>query len=236
MKTLVIIPTYNESENLEGIVDAIAEHAPDVDVMIVDDASPDGTGDIADALANRSPHIQAVHRTGKLGLGTAYIEGFRRALQAEYDKIFEMDADFSHNPADLPRLIEMLNHYDCVVGSRYIPRGGIEGWGPVRWGISRIGNLYAELALNVPVVDMTSGFVGYRSSALRSIPYQQVASKGYGFQIEMKFQIHRAGLTIIEVPIFFRDRTHGQSKMHGGIVTEALNLVWRLRHLPSSSE
>lgn len=231
MKTLIVIPTYNESENLTGIVETVYAHLDNVDVLIVDDASPDGTGELADALARDNPRIKVTHRIGKLGLGTAYIEGFRRALEEDYDKIIEMDADFSHDPADLPRLIKMLDHYDCVVGSRYIPGGKIVGWGPVRWGISRIGNLYAEIALDVPLVDITSGFVGYRSSTLRKIPFEHVSARGYGFQIEMKFLVHRAECSIIEIPIWFRDRTQGQSKMHSGIVTEATGLVWRLRQI-----
>ncbi|MCA9565308.1 MAG: polyprenol monophosphomannose synthase [Myxococcales bacterium] len=229
MKTLIIMPTYNEKENLELILEAIHEEVPDVHLLIVDDGSPDGTGDIADGLAEKDERIHVLHRTGKLGLGSAYITGFKWALERDYDLVFEMDADFSHNPKYLPIMIDALHTHDMVVGSRYIEGGGTENWGVGRKIISKGGGTYARTVLGMKVRDLTAGFVAYRRETLEAIDLDAVSAAGYGFQIELKYRVHCAGLSIKEIPIVFPDRVRGESKMSGNIFFEALVLVWKLR-------
>ena len=229
-RVLIIIPTYNERENLEPILGAVSRELPEADFLVVDDHSPDGTGEIADALAAADPRVKVLHRAGKLGLGTAYLAGFRRALDERYDFIFEMDADFSHDPKYLAPMIDHLRHdADMVVGSRYVAGGGTVNWGPVRKLISRGGSLYARTILGVPTRDLTSGFAGYRRATLEGIGIDTVRSNGYSFQIEMKFRATRGGFRVVEHPIVFPDRRVGKSKMSRAIFVEALTRVWKMR-------
>ncbi len=228
-KTLIIIPTYNERENLEAIVRAIHEVVAHVEILVVDDNSPDGTGQIADALAAADSRIHVVHRRGKEGLGKAYIAGFRWALARDYVRIVEMDADFSHPPRYLPDLLAATEQADMAVGSRYVAGGATENWGLARRIISRGGGVYARLILGIPVQDLTAGFVCYRRETLERLPLDEVTSSGYVFQIELKYRVFRAGMTIREVPITFPDRVAGESKMSPGIAAEAITQVWKLR-------
>ena len=228
-RTLVIIPTYDERENVQAIARAIHEEVPEVDLLFVDDASPDGTGPLVDAMAAADRRVQVLHRTGKLGLGTAYLEGFRRGLAGGYDLLVEMDADFSHDPCYLPEMLRRARSADVVVGSRYVAGGGTENWGLGRRLISRGGGLYARAVLGLPIRDLTAGFVCYRRRVLEALDLGAVTSQGYGFQIEMKFRVVRAGFRVEEMPILFVDRRVGQSKMSKRIFLEALGLVWKLR-------
>jgi dolichol-phosphate mannosyltransferase len=228
----VILPTYNERENLETVVTrtgtALATCDPPVEgtVLIVDDASPDGTGEIADRLAGEHGNVRVLHRTRKGGLGGAYLAGFDEALAAGADLVIEMDADLSHDPADLPRLIDAAREgADVVLGSRYLPGGGVEGWSLHRRLISRAGGRYAAMVLGLRVTDLTGGFKCFRASALRAMDRELVRSRGYAFQVELTFHAARAGLEIAEVPIVFREREHGRSKMSPAIALEAL---WKI--------
>lgn len=223
------MPTYNEKENIEEIAKAIFEEASDVHLLIIDDGSPDGTGDIADRMATQDDRIAVLHREGKLGLGTAYLAGFGYALERDYEQIFEMDADFSHKPSYLPAMREALQTADMVVGSRYVAGGGTENWSFSRRFISRGGGIYARSVLGMKVQDLTAGFVGYRRKTLQKVDLSSVGAAGYGFQIEMKYRVHLGKMTITEIPIVFADRAKGTSKMSGGILFEALFLVWKLR-------
>lgn len=229
-RVLVIVPTYNERDNLPLIVEAVHEHLPQADVLVVDDASPDGTGAIADELAARDPKLFALHRAGKQGLGTAYVAGFRWALARDYRYIFEMDCDFSHDPKYLPMLLAQAEQgADLVLGSRYVTGGGTVNWGPLRKLISRGGSLYARTILGVPVRDLTGGFKCFRRHVLEAIDLQRVSAQGYGFQIEMTWRALKLGFKVVELPIVFVDRRVGQSKMSKKIFAEALTLVWKLR-------
>jgi dolichol-phosphate mannosyltransferase len=230
MRELVaVIPTYNERENIEGIVQAILRQPLDISVLIVDDNSPDGTGQIADTLAERDDRVEVLHRTGKEGLGTAYRAGFRYALEHGAQYCFEIDADFSHNPDDLPRLYAAASQADAAVGSRYIKGGGSSDWSLLRWMISRGGNLYTKLVARTKTVDTTSGFRCYSRRVLEAIPLDRVTSQGYAFQIEMTFVAEALGFRIVEVPIIFTDREGGESKMSSDIFWEGLKVVWGLR-------
>ena len=231
-RSLVVLPTYNERENIEPIVTAILGQAADFEVLVVDDNSPDGTGEIADRLAAAHPkRIHVIHRAGKRGLGTAYIEGFGWALARDYEYVFEMDADFSHDPADLLRLrAPLLNGgADAAVGSRWVPGGGTRNWSFLRTFISRGGSVYARLILGVPVKDLTSGFKCFSRRVLERLDLETVGSNGYAFQVEMNFRCHRHGFRVAEVPITFVDRRVGKSKMGSHIVTEAMTMVLKLR-------
>lgn len=229
-RALIVVPTYNERENVERVAAEFLAPVEGVELLFVDDASPDGTGDLLDQIAARDPRVQVLHRAGKLGLGTAYLDGFRWALARRYRLVIEMDADFSHDPRFLPRMVELAEGgADLVVGSRYVEGGGTINWGLGRQLISRAGGRYARLVLGFRVSDPTSGFLCYRRDTLEKIDLGAVHSNGYGFQIEMKYRVHRAGLRIVEIPIVFEDRRVGQSKMSGGIVAEALWMVWKLR-------
>jgi dolichol-phosphate mannosyltransferase len=229
-RTLIVVPTYNERDNVERVATEFLLPVSDAELLFVDDASPDGTGALIDDIVARDPRVHVLHREGKLGLGTAYLDGFRWALARGHDLIVEMDADFSHDPRYLPKLVELASRgADLVVGSRYIEGGGTINWGLGRQFISRAGGRYARMVLGFDVKDPTSGFVCYRRETLERLDLDSVRSNGYGFQIEMKYRVHRAGLRIVEVPIVFEDRRVGQSKMSGGIVAEALWMVWRLR-------
>ncbi len=225
----VIIPTYNERENIAELVSRILEHSR-FRVLVVDDNSPDGTGDLVSGMAAAEPRISLLSRPGKLGLGTAYIAGFRRALADGAQFIFEMDADFSHDPVYLSQLLAAAeDRYDLVLGSRYVRGGGTVNWGLLRQCISRGGNIYASLILGLPVADSTGGFRCYRRAVLEGINLDAVRSNGYSFQIEMVYRTLRAGFRVGEIPIIFPDRRVGQSKMSRRIVVEALINVWRLR-------
>ncbi len=226
---LVIIPTYNERENLTPLLAAILEQVPRADVLVVDDASPDGTGELATALAATEPRVRVLHRAGKQGLGTAYVAGFRYGLVNGYEHIIEMDADFSHRPEDLPRLIEAASHADVVVGSRNVPGGRTENWSSIRKVISKGGSLYARLLLGLPVRDCTSGFKCFHRAALEALDLERLRSNGYAFQVEVNYACARAGFRFAEVPIVFPDRVRGTSKMSSRIVWEAALLVLRLR-------
>src|SRR4051794_16104112 len=229
MKSLVIVPTYNERENLPQLVPAILAQGESFHVLVVDDNSPDGTGQIADDLAAADSRVNVLHRDGKRGLGTAYVAGFKWALANGFDYVFEMDADFSHDPAALPSLLAGAQRGDCAVGSRWVPGGGTENWSFLRTFISRGGSVYSKLILGVPVNDLTSGFKCFAAYVLRSLDLDSIRSNGYGFQVEVNYRCHRLGFRIVEVPIRFVDRRVGKSKMSGSIVVEAAGVVWRLR-------
>jgi dolichol-phosphate mannosyltransferase len=227
---LVIVPTYNERDNLEELVSRVHAQLPAADLLVVDDASPDGTGQLADDIARRDPQVKVLHRQGKLGLGTAYVAGFKYALAQKYEHIFEMDCDFSHDPKYLPTLLaESHRGADLVLGSRYVSGGGTENWGPLRKFISRGGSLYARTILGVSVHDLTGGFKCFRRRVLESIDLDHVNAQGYGFQIEMTYRALKHGFRVVEVPIIFVDRRVGQSKMSRRIFVEAITLVWKLR-------
>jgi dolichol-phosphate mannosyltransferase len=229
----VILPTYNEAGNIERMVEAIGPKlSADDRILIVDDNSPDGTGRIADGLVAVDPRVEVLHRPGKQGLGPAYIAGFRRALEGGAGLVVQMDADFSHDPAYLPRLIAASALADLVVGSRYVPGGGITEWGAARRLISRGGSLYSRVVLGVPVRDLTGGFKCFRREVLESIELNTVNASGYSFQVEMTYRVLKAGFEVIEVPITFRERQAGSSKMSNSIVIEA---AWRVPAIRISS-
>lgn len=235
-ESLVIIPCYHEAENIRQLILAIWEYCPRIHILVVDDNSQDGTPEIVmDLQKNHSETLHLIRRAGKLGLGTAYIAGFRWALGKHYQAIVEMDADFSHNPSTLPLLVAKLGQYHAVIGSRYIEGGGTENWHPLRKAISRFGSLYARSILGMNVQDLTGGFNAWRRETIEAINVNSVRSEGYAFQIELKYRCHQAGLTICEVPILFSERREGQSKMSGKIMIEALFRVWALRFLVSKS-
>jgi dolichol-phosphate mannosyltransferase len=222
----VCLPTYNERENLEPIVDRLGPIlGGEGVVLVIDDSSPDGTGEIADRLAAERSWVHVLHRPRKEGLGPAYLAGFRRALELGADLILEMDCDFSHDPADVPRLVAAAEDADVVLGSRYVPGGGTRNWGLLRRLISRGGSLYAQLLLSVPIRDLTGGFKCYRRAVLETIDLDAIHSKGYAFQIETTYRALRAGFRVVEVPIVFTDREVGGSKMSRAIVLEA---VWKV--------
>jgi dolichol-phosphate mannosyltransferase len=226
LRTLVIVPTYNEIDNVASIVNRIHAAAPDVDILIVDDASPDGTGRLADELASNDPRLFVLHRTGKRGLGPAYLAGFAVAIRDGYDAVVEMDADGSHDPADLPAMLELLAvGNDLVIGSRWVPGGAVLNWPRLRQAISRVGNRYARWALQSGIRDITAGYRVFRAATLSKLNLAGVSSQGYCFQVELGWRVERAGFRVAEHPITFVERTAGVSKMHAGIVVEAL---WRV--------
>ena len=227
---LIVTPTYNERSNLKAFVEATLGTAPRAHLLIVDDNSPDGTGVLADEIAARDSRVRVLHRPGKLGLGTAYVAGFHMGLRDGYRYLFEMDADLSHDPKYLPDFFAALEQgADIVIGSRNIPGGGVEGWGPGRHFVSKGGSLYSRLILDVHVRDLTSGYKGFRSQAVAAIFGDHVDSNGYSFQIEMSYRALQSGLKIVEVPIVFVDRRVGESKMDARIFAEAVVTVWKLR-------
>jgi dolichol-phosphate mannosyltransferase len=222
----LVLPTFNEAENLEPLVEAArAKLPPGARVLVVDDNSPDGTGEIADRLAARHENVAVLHRPRKEGLGPAYIAGFRRALEGGAGFVLEMDADFSHDPAYLPRLLEAAKRADVVLGSRYVAGGGVTDWGALRRTISRGGSTYARLMLGVDVRDLTGGFKCFRRKVLEAIDLDAITTRGYAFQVELTYRAVRCGFEVVEVPILFRERRVGKSKMDLSIVAEA---VWRL--------
>jgi len=224
-RVLVVVPTYNEADNIRGIVDRIRRAVPAAEVLIVDDASPDGTGALADRMARADGHLHVLHRGAKQGLGAAYVAGFGWAVERGYAAVAEMDADGSHAPEELPRLLDAARDADVVIGSRWTTGGRVVNWPLRRRLLSRLGNLYTRLALGMPLSDATGGFRVYRVSALRRLALPSVASQGYAFQVELSWRAHRAGLRTVEVPITFVERERGTSKMSPVIVGEAL---WRV--------
>jgi dolichol-phosphate mannosyltransferase len=222
----LVLPTFNEAENLEPLVEAArSKLPPSARVLIVDDSSPDGTGEIADRLAAQHENVAVLHRPRKEGLGPAYVAGFRRALEGGAGFVLEMDSDFSHDPAYLPRLLEAAKRADVVLGSRYVAGGGVSDWGALRRAISRGGSTYARLMLGVDVRDLTGGFKCFRREVLEAIDLDAITTRGYAFQVELTYRAIRCGFTVVEVPILFRERRVGNSKMDLSIVAEA---VWRL--------
>lgn len=226
-RAVMVVPTYNEADNLSWIVGRLRAAQPRIDVLIVDDGSPDGTGDIADALAAADPAVRVLHRTEKAGLGAAYLHGFAVALEAGYDVIGEMDADGSHQPEQLDRLLTALGSADLVIGSRYVPGGSVVNWPMRRRLLSRGGNLYVRLLLGIEVRDATAGYRLFRRSTLEKIHLDDVQSTGYVFQTDLVTRTLQAGLTVAEVPIEFVERERGDSKMSGAVAVESLRLVTR---------
>jgi dolichol-phosphate mannosyltransferase len=236
-RTVIVMPTYDELQNLESMARRVRAAVPEVDLLVVDDNSPDGTGDLADKLAEGDSHVHVLHRAGKEGLGRAYIAGFSWALEQDYDAIVEMDADGSHQPEELPRLLGALADADAVIGSRWVRGGKVVNWPKSREVLSRGGNIYTRLMLGLHVEDATGGYRAYRAATLRKIDLNQVESTGYCFQIDLTIRVVRSGLKLVEVPITFIERALGASKMSNAIVREAL---WRVTQwgvsarLPSS--
>lgn len=231
-RTLVIIPTYDERENLPRLLPAVLDQDPGIEVLVVDDASPDGTGALAEEFAAENPRVHVLHREGKLGLGTAYIAGFHWGIERNYDFIMEMDADFSHDPAHLPTFLDAIQNFDVVLGSRYLHgRVTVVNWPIARLLLSFFANVYARWVTGLPLADATGGFKCFRTEVLRAIELDRVESNGYAFQIEMSFRAWKKGYRLGEIPIMFVDRDVGESKMSGHIVREAVWRVWRLRFL-----
>jgi len=227
-KTLVVTPTYNEADNIEKFVGQVLSQGPDIEMLIVDDNSPDKTGEIVDRLASKNPKIHTLHRPGKMGLGTAYVEGFRFAIANGFDFVFEMDADFSHNPEEIPRMLEKAKTYDLVIGSRYTNGVRVINWPIRRLLLSYSANVYTRIITGMPLKDATGGFKCFRRAVLESIDLSRVKSNGYAFQIEMNFKAFTKGYKLVEHPIIFADRTVGESKMSRKIVYEAVFMVWKL--------
>ncbi len=228
-RALIIFPTYNEKENIERIVEDVLKQDEIIEVLIVDDNSPDGTGDIADRIAEDNPRIHVEHRAEKSGLGTAYIHGFKWAIAHSYDYVFEMDADYSHKPEYLPHFLEAIKDNDLVLGSRYISGVNVINWPMSRLLLSYYANVYTRIVTGLPVCDATGGFKCFRREVLEAIDLDKVRSNGYTFQIEMSMRAYKRGFKIREIPIIFVDREHGHSKMSKKIVREAVWMVWWLR-------
>ena len=231
MKTLIIIPTYNEIENIEKMIRQIFQVQPDVHILIVDDNSPDGTGDVVDKISVENPAVHLIRRAGKMGLGTAYVAGFRYALQNGYEFIFEMDADFSHDPKEIPNLLTAIGECDLVIGSRYVQGVNVVNWPLRRLILSYAANVYTKVITGLPLKDSTGGFKCFRKEVLAAIDLEKIKSNGYAFQIEMNFKTWKKGFRIKEIPIVFFDRVVGSSKMSGKIIREAVWMVWKLLFL-----
>jgi len=229
VKTLIAIPTYNERENIGELIRQIFTYAPDTDLLVIDDNSPDGTGALLDELAAQDTRIHVMHRPGKMGLGTAYVAGFRYAIAHDYDFVFEMDADFSHDPRYLPNFLKLAQDNDLVIGSRYIAGGGTPNWKPLRRFISGGGNRFARTMLGIPIHDCTGGYRCYRVAALRTLNLDAISAQGYAFQVEMAYNIWKSGFRWAETPIIFEDRRVGKSKMSRKIFIEAFLWVTRAR-------
>lgn len=234
-RALVIIPTFNESENLPRLVPSVLSRDERLEILVVDDNSPDGTGRLAEEIAAAEPRVHVIHRAGKLGLGTAYIAGFKWGIEHGYDILFEMDADFSHDPAHLPQFLEAVQDYDLVLGSRYLHgRVTVVNWPMGRLLLSYFANSYARWVTGLPIADATGGFKCFRRQVLEAIELDRVESNGYAFQIEMSFRAWKKGFRLGEIPIMFVDRDLGESKMSKKIVREAVWRVWRLRFLAAT--
>ena len=232
MKALIVVPTYNEKENIEGIIDAVLAQGDDIEILVVDDSSPDGTGEIVDRLAAAEPRIHVIHREEKLGLGSAYIAGFKWALaNTDTQFVFEMDADFSHDPGAIPELLEKAKDYDLVIGSRYLHGITVINWPLSRLILSYGANRYTHIVTGLPLRDSTGGFKCFRRETLEQLPLDTIKSDGYSFQIEMNFFCWKKKLRIVEIPIIFTDRRVGISKMSRKIIWEAAFMVWRLRFM-----
>lgn len=229
MKLLIIVPTYNESENIGKLIGRLLNMPENIEVLVVDDNSPDGTGDLVADWTKTRPRLHLLSREKKMGLGPAYLAGFRWALQRNYDAVLEMDADLSHRPRYIPRFLDLLNSYDVVAGSRWMRGGRIANWPVSRVLLSRIANLYASMILGVSLKDLTGGFTCYRRAVLETLDLDRIHSDGYSFQIEMKYRSLQAGFRVGEFPITFTDRKFGDSKISRRIVWEALLIVWALR-------
>jgi dolichol-phosphate mannosyltransferase len=229
-RALVIVPTYNERFNIARLIPAILAQDPSLEILVVDDGSPDGTGAIVDGIAANNARVHVIHRAEKLGLGTAYIAGFRWALERKYDLVFEMDADFSHNPERLPEFLAAIKQSDVVLGSRYQDgHVNVVNWPMSRLFLSYGANIYARAVTGLPIFDTTGGFKCFRRNVLESIDLNSVKSNGYAFQIEMSYRVWKRGFSLVEIPIIFVDRAEGVSKMSKKIVREAIWMVWRLR-------
>lgn len=229
-KTLILVPTYNEIENITKFLNALIE-IPSVDVLVIDDNSPDGTALAVQELQKNTQRIHLLNREKKEGLAKAYLAGFKWGFERGYEVFIQMDADFSHSPKDVPRLLEALKTHDVAMGSRYVPGGATSGWSLIRKAISRGGNIYAQAILGIPYKDMTGGFNAWKKPVLEKMHLSEVKSKGYAYQVEMKYRCHKAGFKIKEVPILFENRVLGVSKMSGQIVWEAAGRVLKLRNL-----
>lgn len=229
MKSMVIIPTYNEIDNVEKIIKAVLDSVDGINILIVDDNSPDGTADAVKKLQEDCERIHLLERAGKMGLGTAYCDGFKYALARGFEYVFEMDADFSHDPDDLPRFLEAIKTNDLVIGSRYSNGVNVVNWPLSRLILSYGANLYTRFITGMPIMDATGGFKCFRADALRKVDLDAIRSNGYGFQIEMNFRLWKAGAKIQEIPIIFIDRRSGVSKMNKSIIYEAIFLVWKLK-------
>jgi len=229
MKAIVIVPTYNEADNIESLIEKILSVDNSLNVLVVDDNSPDGTAEIVKKITEKDVRVHLIQRAGKLGLGTAYIEGFKYALANGFEAIFEMDADFSHNPEDIPRFLEALKDADLVIGSRYLTGVNVVNWPLRRLVLSYFANLYTRIITGMPVRDATGGYKCFRAEALKQIDLNKVKTNGYGFQIEMNFRFWAKGFRIKEIPIIFIDRRNGVSKMNKKIIFEAVFLVWKLK-------
>jgi dolichol-phosphate mannosyltransferase len=230
VRTLIVVPTYNEIENLKSLAEAIFQVVPsNIEVLVVDDGSPDGTGKLADSIAKQNQRFHVLHRAKKMGLGTAYVNGFRWGMEKGFDAFIEMDADFSHNPKYLTEMIKLLTSNDVVIGSRYVRGGGTVNWGWGRRVLSRGGSFYSRLILGATIRDFTGGFNGWQKPVLEAVNLDTLKSDGYSFQIELKYRAFLQGFKIIEFPIVFEDRKVGKSKMNRRIVLEALRRVWEFR-------
>jgi len=230
-KALIIIPTYNEKENVPRLVQEIARYQKDVHILFVDDNSPDGTGQIVKGLQENNPHIHLLERPGKMGLGSAYLAGFKYALARGYEFIFEMDADFSHDPKEIPKFLEAIENYDLVLGSRYIKGVNVVNWPLRRLLLSYFANVYTRVITGMPVQDATGGFKCFRREVLEALDFSQVGSNGYAFQIEMSYRAWKKGFRIREIPIIFIDRVYGVSKLSKKIMWEAVFMIWKLRFM-----
>ncbi len=229
MQAIVIIPTYNEAENIEKLIAKIFSVDPSLNILVVDDNSPDGTARIVQNIMTNDERVHLIQRPGKLGLGTAYIDGFKYAIERDYEAIFEMDADFSHNPEDIPRFLQEIENADLVIGSRYLTGVNVINWPLQRLVLSYFANLYTRIITGMPIRDATGGFKCFRTEALRKIELSKVKTNGYGFQIEMNFRFWAKGFRVKEIPIVFTDRRNGTSKMNKKIIFEAVLLVWKLK-------
>lgn len=228
-RTLVVVPTFDEAENIPRLIPAVLDQAPHLDMLIVDDGSPDGTADLVKAMQKDDPRIHLIERPGKMGLGTAYVEGFRFAIRHGYDRVFEMDADFSHDPAEIPNFLAASEKADLVIGSRYTNGVRVLNWPIKRLLLSYFANVYTRFMIGLPLHDATGGFKCYRRAVLEAISLDGIRSNGYAFQIEMSFKAWKKGFRLVEIPIVFHDRRSGFSKMSKSIVYEALFMLWRLR-------